>query len=216
MNKLLAGIAALLLPCFAWAQADPADVADSAQRARIAAERGQVGATFAAEEKACYQRFAVNDCLLQARAKRRAAMADLKRQETSLNDAERRRRAAQHQREIEERGSPAPQPRSAGGQPVPQRDREAQAAQRAADRARKQAGKTPPAERSAEAQARAVHQQAQRQRKEADRQRRAQEAAQNVRQREAQEREAQERRAALDRRQQSRKKPPARPLPVPP
>jgi colicin import membrane protein len=80
-----------------WAGAaggDPA--AKSATRARIQAERHHIETRSMAEEAACYQRFAVNDCLVDSRARRRTALQDLRRQEVSLNDAERAARAAAH------------------------------------------------------------------------------------------------------------------------
>jgi len=101
MTKLLLCLAAAVLQVAAFAQ----DVRDApAQRARIAAARQQVETTFGAQEKACYGQFAVNDCLDDARARRRTALADLRRQEIVLNDAERRQRAAGRQRELEEIG----------------------------------------------------------------------------------------------------------------
>src|SRR6218665_3886954 len=67
----------------------------AAERARIAAERTRINARFAQEEKACHQRFAVNDCLNRNLAWQRAELAELRRQEVVLNDDERRRRAAE-------------------------------------------------------------------------------------------------------------------------
>jgi colicin import membrane protein len=79
---------------------------DSAERQRIADERAAVEASFSAEQKACYRKFAVNDCLRAAQRVRNAAMADLRRQEGVLNDAERKRRAAERQKAFDERNSP--------------------------------------------------------------------------------------------------------------
>lgn len=45
--------------------------------------------------KARYQRFAVNDCLAQSRRSERDVMGDLRRQEILINDAQRKRRAAE-------------------------------------------------------------------------------------------------------------------------
>ncbi|RYG11563.1 MAG: hypothetical protein EON92_10250, partial [Burkholderiales bacterium] len=56
-----------------------------AERARIADERGRVEARFATEEKACYAKFGVNDCLQEARTRRREVLSDLRRQEVSIN-----------------------------------------------------------------------------------------------------------------------------------
>lgn len=98
MNKLALFLAAgLALPAVAQ-QAD-----DAAERQRITAERARVEAEFDQAHKACYQKFAVNDCISDARARRREQMADLRRQELVLNDAERRRRSAERLDEIEKK-----------------------------------------------------------------------------------------------------------------
>ena len=64
-----------------------------AQRARIASERGAATRHFEEAEKACWQRFAVNDCLQQARVQRRTALDRLRQQELAINDLERQRQA---------------------------------------------------------------------------------------------------------------------------
>ena len=116
MNKLAFLIAAAFaLP--GWAQ--PAD--GDAERARIASERARVEAEFEQAHRACYARFAVNDCISDARATRREQLADLRRQELALNDAERRRRGEERLRDIESRTPP--QPRAAASAPVPQAPR---------------------------------------------------------------------------------------------
>ena len=74
-----------------------------AERARIENTRAQVHATFAVEHAACQQKFAVNSCLNESNARRREAIADLRRQEISLNDDERRRRGAEQVRRAEEK-----------------------------------------------------------------------------------------------------------------
>jgi len=89
----------LALPVHGGAQ----ESAAAAELARIDAQRERVEAEFAAQEKACYSRFAVNGCRETARKQRRDALADLRRQEIALNDAERRRRADERVRDIEAR-----------------------------------------------------------------------------------------------------------------
>jgi len=69
--------------------------ADSLERARIRDTRSAAQASFGAQEAQCYQRFAVNDCLLGVHRARRELLADLRRQDLSLNDAQRKRRAAE-------------------------------------------------------------------------------------------------------------------------
>ncbi|MEO8543674.1 MAG: hypothetical protein ABI434_08835 [Burkholderiaceae bacterium] len=65
------------------------------QRAWIIRTRTTYDAQFRQQEIACYQRFAVNDCLIASRRKQRDIVADLRRQEILLNDTQRKRRAAE-------------------------------------------------------------------------------------------------------------------------
>jgi hypothetical protein len=210
MKKLLLVLATLILPLALHAQDEQAE---AVQRSRIAAERAQAEAVFQEKEKACYARFAVNDCLAEAKAQRRKVLADLRRQEVSLNDAQRKRRAAEHLRAIEERSSPEKQQREAQQRDkalADRQDREAAAARKAADRAASQA--SAPA-KAAQRQEQVVRRQSQ---ASAARSARAEEAAKNLKMRQQRLAEAQERKASLDKRLAERKKPAAKPLPVPP
>ena len=88
----------VLLAAGAWAQESAAPTlqqAEALERERIREFRAAETARFAAEEAQCYQRFAVNDCLQEVRRARRDVLADLRRQEMSINDAQRKRRAAE-------------------------------------------------------------------------------------------------------------------------
>ena len=76
-----------------------------AQRARIVSERGAATRHFEEAEKACWQRFAVNDCLRQARTERRAVLDRLRQQELAVNDLDRRRRADERLRQLERKPS---------------------------------------------------------------------------------------------------------------
>lgn len=67
---------------------------EAQQREWIGQTRLQTSAQFRLREAACYQRFAVNDCLNESRRAEREIMADLRRQEVLINDARRKRRAA--------------------------------------------------------------------------------------------------------------------------
>jgi hypothetical protein len=133
----------LLLSLIAAFAALPGQAQDmAAERARIGAERTVVEERFAAEERACRAKFAVTRCTEQARDIRNAALADLKRRERVLNEAERKQQAAQRQRELEERTSAqrlqeAEARRAKAMQE--QADREARAAEKAARRAADQA-----------------------------------------------------------------------------
>ncbi|MGY8904054.1 MAG: hypothetical protein ACKVIH_05840 [Burkholderiales bacterium] len=80
-----------------------AGVSDRVERARITAEREWVETRFTSEEAVCYNKFATHDCLNQARAQRRQALADLRRQEITLNDAQRKRRGVEQMKKLESR-----------------------------------------------------------------------------------------------------------------
>jgi colicin import membrane protein len=75
-------------------------------RQQIQEARSAEEARFSVDERACYERFAVNDCLKQVRLKRRLALEDLRRQEVFLNDLERRKKAADQLELIQEKSSP--------------------------------------------------------------------------------------------------------------
>ncbi len=68
------------------------------QRSRIQTERAEALRRFDEAEKACWQRFAVNDCLRDARASRRSALERLRQQELAVNEVERQRRTAARRR----------------------------------------------------------------------------------------------------------------------
>jgi len=209
MKKLFLILAMLSLPLAGQAQEDEAV---AAQRARIAAERSEAQAAFRAQEKACYRTFAVNDCLGTAKARNRQVLTDLRRQEISLNDAQRKRKAAQHLREIEERSSPEKQQQEAQQRAAAlaeQRDREALADRKAADRASSEAS------RPARAAGRQEHASRKQAEASAARSRRAEEAAQNLKKHEQRLMEAEDRKASVDKRLAERKKPAAKPLPPP-
>ncbi len=211
MKKLFFWLAAASLAQAALAQ--DVDTAAAAERARIAAERSQVEARFRTDEKYCYGIFAVNDCLSAARARRREAMSDLRRQEISLNDADRKRKGAERQRAIEERPAPEDRPpkaEQAAKGTADHRAPGARAAQKAADHAQAETSNAASArERQRQAQLKASE-------KNAERIRRAEEAAQNAKRQKEQQAEAEAHRASVKKRLAERKKPPAHPLPAPP
>lgn len=194
MNKLIAGLLALIA---LGASAQVIDVA--AERARIAAGRKAADERFKAEEKACYARFAVTDCVAEAKVRRREAVGELRRQEIALNDLERKDRAAKRLREIEERNSNAKQEQAANQRAkaqVQQQGRE----QRSAGKAKKQeprAEAAPKAPRTPKPMDPA-------------------EAAEHRRQYEDKLRDAEEHRKRVAKHLAERKKPPAAPLPAHP
>jgi hypothetical protein len=73
----------------------------AAERERIESERQAAVQRFDAAERECWQRFAVNDCLNQARTTRRATLDHLRQEDLALNAVERQRRTAARQRELE-------------------------------------------------------------------------------------------------------------------
>ncbi len=71
----------------------PSRLSYEAQRARVEEQRSQAQAQFDAAAVLCYQRFAVNDCLREARNVRRDVLADLRKQSLALRDAQARQKA---------------------------------------------------------------------------------------------------------------------------
>ncbi|MBV8618149.1 MAG: hypothetical protein JOY84_04730, partial [Curvibacter sp.] len=105
---LMLALSGLGVPCAATAQAqvkveqagEPS--AEDLERARIDQQRSQEMARQAKVEAACYQRFAVNDCLVASRTHHREVLNDLKRQEASLNDQKRKLSSSEQLRRIED------------------------------------------------------------------------------------------------------------------
>jgi colicin import membrane protein len=210
MKSLLLHLALLAAVVPAWAQTDSQVEAD---RVRIAAERKQVDAGFVTQEVACYRKFAVNDCLKAARAQRREHLADLRRQELSLNEAQREGRAGERLRSIEERNSAQKQEDGAAQRAESvqrQQDKQQELAKRAADRAQTQA--------SAPARAARVSKES-RDRQASTRtarELRTHNAADELRRSQERQQQAQERRERVARRQAEAAKSGVKPLPVPP
>jgi colicin import membrane protein len=88
-----------------WAADDPA-----AQRERIATQRRAADANFEAARRDCEQRFQVTSCLDQARASHRAALDTLRLEQLRLDDQQRRQRATERQRELDEKARRAQTP----------------------------------------------------------------------------------------------------------
>jgi len=82
-----------------------------AERQRISVERAMHESAFSQAERLCYTRFAVSDCLHQARRDRRTVLDPLRRQELVLNEMERKSRALSAMNRIQEKVS-AQQPKS--------------------------------------------------------------------------------------------------------
>lgn len=77
----------------------------TAERERIRREREAIDKNLQRTQVACYQRFAVEDCLRAARRQARTDHAVLRQQESLMDDRERRERAAQRLQSIEDRQS---------------------------------------------------------------------------------------------------------------
>lgn len=213
MKTLLAGLSIALVMAWGAAGAQPQDEV-KAERARISEERGRVEARFAAEEKACYAKFGVNDCLQEARTRRREVLADLRRQEVSLNDADRRRRGAERLNDLEKRSSAARQEQAAARQAKAlddQKEREQRQADKAAKR--QQAGAPDPADPAAAGRTTDRRARPLRNQPKATTPLDTQANAQAFEERRV---EAQERKAKAEKKLAERTKPAAKPLPLPP
>lgn len=73
------------------------------QHQRLAQQRAGTEQHFAEDEHACWQRFAVNDCLRQARQQRRQSLDALREQKLQLDAFERERAAAKRLRRLEQK-----------------------------------------------------------------------------------------------------------------
>jgi hypothetical protein len=78
----------------------------AAERAQISAQRAQQEALFLRQQDTCYQRFAVNGCLLEARRERRVVFDELRRREVLLNELDRQTQAINELNRIRENLSP--------------------------------------------------------------------------------------------------------------
>ncbi|WP_048440773.1 hypothetical protein [Caenimonas sp. SL110] len=215
---VLAFAAVLALPL--GAQPLPAQLPASAQvqgnfaveKARIARERNAAEALYKVEEKACYQKFAVTDCVNDARDKRRVVMTELHRQEVAVNDVERKRKAAERLQSIAEKSAPQKQAeRKADTEKarVDAKERESRGVQKAAKAAASAPRPGSSAARQAEIDEKVKG-------KAADLQSRMQAAGQAVKDRQEREASAKAHKEALAKRLADRKKPPPKPLPPPP
>jgi hypothetical protein len=70
-------------------------------RQTLAAQRSAIGQAEAAQQAVCWQKFAVNACLSEARRARRQALEPLRQQEVALNAQERLWRTEQRERRLQ-------------------------------------------------------------------------------------------------------------------
>jgi colicin import membrane protein len=200
------------------ANTDARDAGERAERERISQERQRASAEHDAARVDCYQKFQVNACLSQARSKHNGQLSDLKRQEISLNDLQRKRRGAEQLRKVEEKTSPARQEEVAqqrGKSLASDAKRQQRQTERSAPVAKatkepKAAGKAP--------QARIMNgteKQARQKSKAVERQDRITAAARAKAQSEERNKDAAAHVASVQARQKQNKKPPAATLPIP-
>jgi hypothetical protein len=71
------------------------------QRQALAAQRSAIGQTEVQQQGVCWQKFAVNACLSEARRARRQALEPLRQQELALNAQERLWRTEQRERRLQ-------------------------------------------------------------------------------------------------------------------
>lgn len=180
----------------------------------IEAERVRITALQSTEEAACYQRFAVTDCLLEVRARYRPQLTGLNHRDVDVRAGDRERHEQERQARIEEqrltslRDQERAQQRAASNAPA---NRQAEADLRNADRAAAAPGN------AARAQASRTAAQESQQKALADQAQRAAAAPGEREQYEAKQKAAVERRAAQARRAAEKMdKPAVRPLPETP
>lgn len=80
------------------------DVWQRAERERITQARQAADARYQAEELDCWQRFAVNDCLRDARRARRVVQDRMRQEELTLKTEERARQTRARQQAIDSKG----------------------------------------------------------------------------------------------------------------
>ncbi|HJV62166.1 MAG TPA: hypothetical protein VJ743_14555 [Albitalea sp.] len=177
---------------------------ERAERARIQAERSQVQAAYEQRERECRQRFVVTSCIDAARRDRRQALERLRQQQELLDEAQRKQRAAQRIDDIRAKVS---------GEEAQQRDATAKARQRERERVAAASAPASSPLRGPEAGQGRVEPSSVLPGAKAHRS--AEDEARHAAEYEKRQREAEAHRQAVERRNASRRKPPAKPLPMP-
>jgi colicin import membrane protein len=101
---------------------------NDAERLRISNERAALEARFNLENTACYKKYLVNRCLDDVKLKHGEALADLRRQEISMADQERKAKGAAQVKKTEDKDSPERQQQAADKRAESLKDFEARAA----------------------------------------------------------------------------------------
>lgn len=213
MNKYWISLWCALASTAVLAQVADGGLEVAAEHGRINAERQRIEKRFADEETACFQKFAVNDCRDASRARRRADMADLRRQEISLNDAERKRKGAEQLQRMEQAAAAKDGPPVAVGTATPRT--KASAPVRTPTELRKPYDADEAAKAQAARKATAASKATKAQEEQAARARRAAEAANEPARYAQKQQEAADHKAAIAKRNAARTKPKAAPLPEP-
>ena len=184
-----------------------------AQRTAIGAERARLETEFLAEDAACYKKFAVNNCLNNVNARRREAMADLRRREILLSDEERRTKGAEQIRRIGEKSSAEKLPGSVDRNPKPKPNQDYQS-RLDREKNKKQERSTARSDEKVVREGNAENLLG-RQKKALERSRKQAAAAEEARKYTDRQNEALKRRAEHEAEKAKQAKPSARPLPVP-
>lgn len=88
-------------------QQDDLPEAITRQRQSLAVQRSAIAQAEASQQAVCWQKFAVNACLSEARRTRRQALEPLRQQELALNAQERLWRTEQRERRLQDKQSEA-------------------------------------------------------------------------------------------------------------
>jgi colicin import membrane protein len=101
--------ALLVVGALAQVHAQPAESGANpditVQQQRLDTQRQQAAQQAHDDERACQERFAVNDCLKAARARNLEKTADIRRQQERLNDLQRKQRGEEKIRQHEEKSA---------------------------------------------------------------------------------------------------------------
>lgn len=87
----------------AGGSADPVPERLAQERLALAVQRDAILQTYEKAMAACWQKFAVNACLVEARRARRQALDPLAQQELALNAQERAWRSEQRERRLQDK-----------------------------------------------------------------------------------------------------------------
>jgi hypothetical protein len=109
VSSLFGALSLSLLCGICLGQDVPAPLNPQAERLLVSVRRAEQEAIFQRQQEACYQRFAVNECLIQARRERREVLDELRRRDVLLNALERQTRAIDEINRIQSNLSPEKQ-----------------------------------------------------------------------------------------------------------